>query len=159
MSGPGRFAGGSTARRPATRECSMLDLPIDRLAERNVYRASLLQLQQSQRSFETLKDGVAVDARNLRCGTCPAQTSLRSTIPRSMWRTGAAGASALELLRQGDAMSLNLPCCGRRISRHSGAAILRWTLRIDPSAEGWACTDAHQRRRIGRSSSNRKAPG
>ncbi|MEO6434535.1 MAG: TolC family protein, partial [Tepidisphaeraceae bacterium] len=40
-----------------------LEIPIDRLGERNAYRASLIRLERSQRSYDQLKDEVAADAR------------------------------------------------------------------------------------------------
>jgi outer membrane protein TolC len=40
-----------------------LDLPVDRLAERNVYRRSLISLYQAQRNVEDLQDRIAVDVR------------------------------------------------------------------------------------------------
>jgi hypothetical protein len=41
-----------------------LDLPIDRVAERNTYRKSLITLERSSRSYEQLKDQIAADARD-----------------------------------------------------------------------------------------------
>jgi outer membrane protein TolC len=41
-----------------------LDLPIDRLAERNVYRRSLITYYQSQRGYDDLQDRVAADVRS-----------------------------------------------------------------------------------------------
>jgi len=40
-----------------------LDLPFDRLAERNAYRASLIALEQRQRDLEAFRDSVARDVR------------------------------------------------------------------------------------------------
>lgn len=40
-----------------------LDLPVDRLAERNVYRASLINVRRAQRDFEELQDRVSSDVR------------------------------------------------------------------------------------------------
>jgi outer membrane protein TolC len=40
-----------------------LDLPVDRLAERNVYRASLINVRRAQRDFEDLQDRIASDVR------------------------------------------------------------------------------------------------
>ena len=41
-----------------------LDLPIDRVAERNTYRSSLITLERSERAYNQLKDEVAADARD-----------------------------------------------------------------------------------------------
>jgi len=41
-----------------------LDLPVDRVAERNSYRRALIRLQQAQRDFEQSRDAAAVSARN-----------------------------------------------------------------------------------------------
>jgi outer membrane protein TolC len=41
-----------------------LELPLDRVAERNTYRKSLITLERSSRSYEQLKDQVAADARD-----------------------------------------------------------------------------------------------
>jgi outer membrane protein TolC len=40
-----------------------LDLPIDRVAERNSYRRSLISLQRAQRNFVTVRDRVTADVR------------------------------------------------------------------------------------------------
>lgn len=40
-----------------------LDIPLDRLAERNSYRSALISLERSSRSYDQLKDEVAADAR------------------------------------------------------------------------------------------------
>ncbi len=41
-----------------------LDLPLDRMAERNVYRESLITLMQRQRSYDNAVDNVMLDVRN-----------------------------------------------------------------------------------------------
>src|SRR5205085_1317295 len=41
-----------------------LDLPIDRVAERNLYRRSLINLQRAERSYEELKDRISIAARD-----------------------------------------------------------------------------------------------
>lgn len=41
-----------------------LGLPLDRVAERNTYRRTLIQLQQAQRSYELSRDNAEVAARN-----------------------------------------------------------------------------------------------
>ena len=40
-----------------------LDLPVDRLRERNRYRAALIQFERSQREFVTARDSIAADVR------------------------------------------------------------------------------------------------
>ncbi|HEY7118189.1 MAG TPA: TolC family protein, partial [Tepidisphaeraceae bacterium] len=40
-----------------------LDLPIDRVAERNVYRAALIGVRKAERDLDTLKDQVVSDIR------------------------------------------------------------------------------------------------
>lgn len=41
-----------------------IDLPVDRVAERNAYRRALIRLQQAQRDFEQSRDSASVFARN-----------------------------------------------------------------------------------------------
>jgi len=41
-----------------------LDLPIDRVAERNQYRSSLIRLERSARGYDQLRDQIAADARD-----------------------------------------------------------------------------------------------
>lgn len=53
-----------------------IDLPVDRLAERNTYRASLIALQRSQRNYEQQRDMISVAARDALRGIASAQTSL-----------------------------------------------------------------------------------
>ena len=40
-----------------------LDIPLDRVAERNAYRQSLIQLERAQRSYDQMRDQVSADAR------------------------------------------------------------------------------------------------
>jgi hypothetical protein len=40
-----------------------LDLPVDRVAERNVYRAALIEVRRAERDFELLKDQIGSDVR------------------------------------------------------------------------------------------------
>ena len=77
-----------------------LDLPIDRVAERNQYRTSLIQLERAQRSFEQMRDQVSADARQSLRLIQSAQVSL------DIQRKGIELAkltleNAFELLRQG----------------------------------------------------------
>jgi outer membrane protein TolC len=41
-----------------------LELPLDRVAERNTYRSSLIRLERSSRSYDELRDQIAADARD-----------------------------------------------------------------------------------------------
>ena len=53
-----------------------LDIPIDQVAERNAYRAALIAFQQSQRSFDLLRDQIAADVRSAVRGIRSAQATL-----------------------------------------------------------------------------------
>lgn len=53
-----------------------LDLPVDRVAERNEYRASLIALERADRNFRGLRDQVIVDVRDSIRTIYSAQTSL-----------------------------------------------------------------------------------
>jgi outer membrane protein TolC len=53
-----------------------LDLPLDRLQERNVLRRSLITLERAERSYDQLKDQVAADARNALRSMRSAEISL-----------------------------------------------------------------------------------
>lgn len=53
-----------------------LDLPVDRVAERNVYRRALIGFDRSQRSFETLRDQVTAQVRADVRGIRLAQSTL-----------------------------------------------------------------------------------
>ncbi|MDB5289841.1 MAG: outer membrane protein [Phycisphaerales bacterium] len=79
-----------------------LGLPLDRLAERNVYRQSLIQFEQAQRSFADLRDSVAAQVRAAVRGIRAAQVSL------DLQRRGIRLAErrldySLELLKRGTA--------------------------------------------------------
>jgi hypothetical protein len=54
----------------------VLDLPIDRVAERNNYRSALITLQRAQRNLEQLRDQVANEVRDSLRGMRAAQMSL-----------------------------------------------------------------------------------
>ena len=54
-----------------------LDLPIDRLSERNVYRRSLIAFERAQRAFEELADRVTADVQEDVRSIRTAQSSLR----------------------------------------------------------------------------------
>ncbi len=77
-----------------------LDLPLDRVAERNQYRQSLITLERAQRSYEQMRDQVSADARQSLRLIQSAQISL------DIQRKGIELAkltleNANELLRQG----------------------------------------------------------
>jgi hypothetical protein len=54
-----------------------LDLPLDRVAERNIYRRSIINFHQTQRDFEELEDRIAIAARDAVRAIASAQTALR----------------------------------------------------------------------------------
>jgi outer membrane protein TolC len=54
-----------------------LDLPIDRLSERNVYRRSLIAFERTQRAFEELRDRVTADVQQDVRSVRTAESSLR----------------------------------------------------------------------------------
>lgn len=81
-----------------------LDLPIDRLAERNTYRRSLIGLQRQQRTYEQLRDTIAINARDSLRTIRSAQVSLeiqRMSIDLAQRRLDFSN----ELLRQGKVTS------------------------------------------------------
>ncbi|MGB7157247.1 MAG: TolC family protein [Tepidisphaeraceae bacterium] len=125
-----------------------LDLPLDRVAERNSYRRSLIRLQQAQRSYEELKDSVALDARQRLRSIRSAQISLeiaRGSIELAQRRLENAN----ELLRLGSRDSRNVVDALNDLTRAQNdyddararlqIAILQFlrdtgTLRVDPTA-------------------------
>lgn len=77
-----------------------LDWPVDRVAERNVYRRSLIELQQAQRSYDLLGDQIATDVKDDLRTIRSAELSLeiqRRGIDLAQRRVDFAN----ELLRQG----------------------------------------------------------
>lgn len=77
-----------------------LDLPLDRLAERNVYRQSLIRLDQAQRDLEDVRAQVIVDVRQSQRAIKTSRSSLeiaRVNIRLAERRLDLAN----ELLRQG----------------------------------------------------------
>lgn len=77
-----------------------LDLPLDRLAERNVYRRALISFDRSQRSFAELRDAIAAEVRGDVRGIRSAQISL--DIQRRSIRLAERRLEySLELLRRG----------------------------------------------------------
>ena len=81
-----------------------LDLPIDRVIERNAYRRSLINLERRSRAYEQLRDEVAADARDALRGirTAELQISIqRNSVELALQRLE----NATELLRQGTGRS------------------------------------------------------
>jgi outer membrane protein TolC len=77
-----------------------LDLPVDRLAERNSYRAALIRFQQSQRAYVAQKDQIAIDVREALRTIRAAEVSVeiqRQNVELAERRLEFAN----ELLRQG----------------------------------------------------------
>jgi outer membrane protein TolC len=125
-----------------------LDLPLDRLAERNAFRRSLIRLQQSQRTNDELRDRAALDARQRLRAIRSAQLSLeiaRSSIELAQRRLENAN----ELLRLGSRDSRNVVEALQDLTRAQNdferartrlqVAILQFlrdtgTLRVDPNA-------------------------
>ncbi len=78
----------------------VLDLPIDRVAERNAYRRSLIELERAQRAYERVKDQVAADARDALRLILSAQTTVRIQA-QGIELAKLRLENANELLRQG----------------------------------------------------------
>ncbi len=77
-----------------------LDLPLDRLVERNVYRRALLAFDRSQRTYVELRDAIAAEVRGDVRGIRSAQISL--DIQRRSIRLAQRRLEySLELLRRG----------------------------------------------------------
>jgi len=77
-----------------------LDLPVDRLAERNVYRAALVNFAQSERNVVTVRDNILADVRESVRQIRAAQTTLniqQTAIDLAVRRLDYSN----ELLRQG----------------------------------------------------------
>jgi outer membrane protein TolC len=53
-----------------------LDLPVDRVAERNVYRRALIGFHRTQRAYEELEDRVVVQVRAAARAILGSQTSI-----------------------------------------------------------------------------------
>lgn len=87
-----------------------LDLPIDRLAERNAYRRAVIAFDRAQRSFEDIRDQVAAQVRSDARGIRSAQSSLviqqesvrlaeeRLELANDRLRLGVEGADAREVV-------------------------------------------------------------
>src|SRR5206468_8402338 len=81
-----------------------LDIPIDRVAERNAYRRSLINLQRAERAYEELKDRISIAARDALRGIESAQMTVQIQqlgIEVAMRRLDNSN----ELLRQGQVTS------------------------------------------------------
>jgi outer membrane protein TolC len=81
-----------------------LDLPVDKLAERNAYRRSIIGFHQSQRRYEELQDRIIVSARDAWRSIHSAEQGLRiqrAGIDLAQRRVDFAN----ELLKQGTASS------------------------------------------------------
>jgi len=77
-----------------------LDLPVDRVAERNAYRRALINLQRSQRAFVSVKDSITADVRDVLRGIRSAEINVeiqRRGIELAKRRLDNAN----ELLKQG----------------------------------------------------------
>ena len=125
-----------------------LELPLDRVAERNQYRAALIRLERVQRSYDQLRDEVAADAREAMRLIRSAQVSLeiqRKGIELAKFRLD----NAYELLRLGRADNREVVDAQNALLRAQDAfedartslqiQVLRFlrdtgTLRVDPDA-------------------------
>jgi hypothetical protein len=125
-----------------------LDLPVDRLAERNSYRASIINFHRAERSFETLREQIAVDARDALRTIQSAEQTLRIQkmgIDLARRRLDYAN----ELLKQGKATALDVVDAQSSLLDASNSyeearaqlqiSLLQYlqatgTLRVDPSA-------------------------
>jgi hypothetical protein len=126
----------------------VLDLPIDRLAERNQYRVSLIELERAQRAYDRLKDQVAADARDaLRTIRSAQQTLVIQAQGIELAKLRLENAN--ELLRQGKRDSRDVTEAQRSLLEAQDAyeraknnlqiQVLQFlrdtgTLRVDPDA-------------------------
>jgi outer membrane protein TolC len=125
-----------------------LEIPLDRVAERNQYRASLIRLERVQRTYDELRDQVSADAREAMRLIRSAQISLeiqRKGIELAKFRLD----NAYELLRLGRADNREVVDAQNALLRAQDAfedartslqiQVLRFlrdtgTLRVDPDA-------------------------
>jgi outer membrane protein TolC len=126
-----------------------LDLPIDRVAERNKYRAALIDVRRAQRDFENLKDQIVSDVRESLRLVQESQATLqiqRQAVDLAQRRRE----NAYELLRNGKSTSTrdlveaqNSLLQARDLYEQASATlqvnVLRFlrnsgTLRLDPDA-------------------------
>jgi outer membrane protein TolC len=125
-----------------------LDLPIDRLAERNIYRRSLIEFERARRAHELLRDNIEADVRASvrQIRTSQAQVDLQG---RAIDLAGRRLEFANELLRQGKAEARDLVEAQTALLEAQDAyntaranmqiALLQFmrdsgTLRVDPTA-------------------------
>ncbi len=73
----GASAGELDSRALGYRAAVRLDLPLDRLAERNTYRRSVIQFHQAQRGYRQLEEVIAADVRDALRGINAAENNLR----------------------------------------------------------------------------------
>lgn len=160
----GSSAGDIENRTLQYRAGALLDLPIDRVSERNAYRRSLIALNRTQRDYDEQQDRVAVGARDALRGIQAAQVTLQ------LQAAGIALAQrrldfSNELLRQGKATARDVVESQSSLldaqDRYDQARaqlqiqLLRYlretgTLRVDPDAGaiGEALDAARRDRRI-----------
>lgn len=126
----------------------MLDLPLDRLKERNSYRAAIINFHRAQRSYETLREQSAVNARDaLRTIQASEQTLRIQKMGIDLARRQLD--YALELLKQGQASARDVVDAQSSLLDASNSyeeararlqiSLLQYldatgTLRVDPSA-------------------------
>jgi outer membrane protein TolC len=125
-----------------------LDLPVDRVAERNTYRASIINFHRAERSFQTLQDQIAVSARDsLRTIQSAEQTLRIQKMGIDLARRRLDYSN--ELLKQGKATALDVVDAQSSLLDASSSyeearaqlqiSLLQYlqatgTLRVDPSA-------------------------
>jgi outer membrane protein TolC len=153
----GRVTAGSRSDLPASRldsrtmeyEAGMeLDLPVDRLAERNVYRRSLISFDRAQRSYLDLRDQVTSQVRSDARGIRSAQASLviqkraielaerRLEFANERLRLGVPGADTREVV-EAQASLLDAQDTFERAQAQLQIRVLEYlrdtgTLRVDP---------------------------
>jgi outer membrane protein TolC len=144
-----------------------LELPVDRVAERNQYRASLIRLERVERTYTQLRDQVAADSREAMRLIRSAQISLeiqRKGIELAKFRLD----NAYELLRLGRKDNREVVDAQNALLRAQDAfedaratlqiQVLRFlrdtgTLRVDPDAG--AIGAALDRRAVGQAADDR----
>jgi hypothetical protein len=126
----------------------VLDLPVDRVAERNSYRESIINFHRAQRNFQTLRDQIAVSARDaLRTIQSAEQTLRIQKLGIDLARRRLDYAN--ELLKQGKSTALDVVDAQSSLLDASSSyetaraqlqiSLLQYlqatgTLRVDPSA-------------------------
>jgi outer membrane protein TolC len=127
-----------------------LDLPVDRLAERNAYRTALINFDRSQRGFEETRDQVTAQVRQDARGIRSAQSSLqiqrrsidlaerRLELANERLRLGVAGADTREVVEAQEDL-LNAQDAYERDRANLQIRVLEFLrdtglLRVDPDA-------------------------